>query len=58
MPILANGHLWKFTEFLENKKFSFSRDKILNSLKAKEIEEAYNTISKWNGYRTYYNDFL
>ena len=50
MPILANGHLWKFTEFLENKKFSFSRDKILNSLKAKEIEEAYNTISRWNGY--------
>ncbi len=50
MPILTNSHLWKFTEFLENKKFSFSRDKILNSLQEKEIEEAYNTISKWNDY--------
>ena len=31
MSILSNGHQWKLTEFVDNKKCSFDRDQILNS---------------------------
>ena len=47
MTILSNGHLWKHTEFIENKNFSFDKNKILNSLSKKDIDEAYSSISNW-----------
>ncbi len=50
MSVLSNDHLWKFTEFLENKRFFFDKIKILESLSEQYIDEAYATISKWNGY--------
>ena len=50
MAILSNGHQWKFSEFIENKNYSFNKDQILNSLTAKEIDDAYSNISKWEGY--------
>mgnify|MGYP001486492295 CR=1 FL=1 len=50
MTILSNGHLWKHTELIENKKFSFDKNKILNSLSTKDIDEAYLSISGWEGY--------
>ena len=50
MTILSNGHLWKHTEFIKNENYSFDRFKILNSLSTKEIDEAYSSISKWEGY--------
>ncbi len=50
MTILSNGHLWKHSEFIENKYFSFNKNKILNSLSAKDIDEAYSSISNWEGY--------
>ena len=50
MTILSNGHLWKHTEFIENKNFSFDKNKILNSLSKKDIDEAYSSISNWNNY--------
>mgnify|MGYP001340968692 CR=1 FL=1 len=50
MTILSNGHLWKYTEIIENKNFSFDKDKIFNSLSKKDIDEAYSVISSWNGY--------
>ena len=50
MTILSNGHLWKHTEFTENKNFSFDKNKILNSLSKKDIDEAYSSISNWNNY--------
>ena len=50
MTILSNGHLWKYTEFIENKNFSFNKTNILSLLSKKEIDEAYSSISKWNGY--------
>ncbi len=50
MTILSNGHLWKHTEFLENKNFFFNKSKILNLLSKKDIDEAYSTISNWKGY--------
>ena len=50
MTILTNGHQWKFTEFLENKNYFFNNQKILKSLSEKEIDDAYSSISKWEGY--------
>ena len=50
MTILSNGHLWKHSEFIENKNFSFDKNKILNSLSTKDIDEAYSSISGWQGY--------
>ena len=50
MTILSNGHLWKHTEFIENKIFSFDKNKILSSLSKKKIDDAYTKISNWKGY--------
>ena len=50
MTILSNSHLWNYSEFIENKNYSFNKNKILNSLSKDEIDEAYLSISKWEGY--------
>jgi diaminopropionate ammonia-lyase len=50
MATLSNGHQWKFSEFLDNKNYSFDKKQILNSLSKKEIDDAYTSISKWEGY--------
>ena len=50
MTILSNGHLWKYTEFLKNKNYSFNKEQILKSLSKIEIDEAFLSIKKWNGY--------
>ena len=39
MTILSNGHLWKHSEFIENKNFFFDRDNIFKSLSKSYIEE-------------------
>ena len=50
MTILSNGHLWKHTEFIQNKNFSFDKVKILSLLSKNDIDEAYSSISNWEGY--------
>ena len=50
MTILSNGHQWKYSEFIENKNFCFDKNQILSSLSKNEIDDAYSTISKWEGY--------
>ena len=50
MTILTNGHQWKYSEFIDNKNYSFDKDKILKSISEDYIDDAYNTISKWEGY--------
>jgi len=50
MSILSNGHLWKLTEFLENQKFSFNKNQILDTLSKEDIDDAYTKISNWKGY--------
>ena len=50
MTILSNGHQWKFSKFLDNKNYSFNKQKILSSLSEKEIDNAYSSISKWKSY--------
>jgi len=50
MTILSNGHLWRYSEFIENDNFSFNKDRIFESLSKKNIDEAYLSISEWVGY--------
>ena len=50
MTILSNGHQWKYSEFTENKNYSFDKDQILKSISKNDIDDAYNSISKWEGY--------
>ena len=50
MTILSNGHLWKYSEFIANKNYSFEKEQILKSLSKKEIDDAYSSIKEWNGY--------
>ena len=50
MTILSNGHQWKYTEFTDNKNYSFNKKEILSSLTSEEIDDAYKSISKWKGY--------
>ena len=50
MTILSNGHQWKYSEFIDNKNYSFDKNQILSSLSKKEIDDAYSSISKWEGY--------
>ncbi len=50
MTILSNGHLWKHSDFIENKNFSFNKNKILSLLSKKDIDDAYLSISSWEGY--------
>ncbi len=50
MTILSNGHQWKYSEFTYNKNYSFNKENILKSLSSNEIDNAYKSISKWEGY--------
>ena len=47
---ISNGQLWTYSSFIENKNYSFSKDEILKNVTKEQIDEAYLTISKWNGY--------
>ena len=42
--------MWKHSEFIENNNFSFDKNKILNTLSKKDIDDAYSSISSWKGY--------
>ena len=50
MTIISNGHIWKYSEFIQNKNYSFEKERILKSLPKKEIDDAYSSIKKWDGY--------
>ena len=52
MAILYNGHQWKYSEFIDNKNYNFDKEQILTSISKEDIDDAYNTISKWEGYKT------
>ena len=41
---------WKYINFLANKNNKFNKSEILKILSSETIDDAYNTISKWNGY--------
>jgi len=47
---ISNGQLWKYSSFIENKNYSFSKEEILKSITKQQIDDAYSTISKWDSY--------
>ena len=50
MSVISNGHVWKFSSFLQNKDYCFDKKDILTSLSKKEIDEAFVSISSWEDY--------
>ena len=52
MSEISNGHIWKFTAFHENNKYLFDKNKILNQLPKSDIDNAYLSISSWQGYQS------
>ena len=49
---ISNSQLWKYSSFIENKNYSFSKDEILKNITKEQIDEAYLTISKWDSYNS------
>ena len=47
---ISNGQLWKYSSFIENENYSFKKEEILKNITKEQIDEAYLTISKWDGY--------
>ena len=42
---------WKLTNYIDNKNYNFSREKILKICDESNVDDAYNTISKWKDYK-------
>ena len=51
MKELAKISSWKYSKFLSNKRYNFSRKQVLKHLSKQFIDKAYNKISKWKGYK-------
>ena len=49
---ISNGQLWKYSSFIQNKNYSFSKDEILTNITKEQIDDAYLTISKWDSYNS------
>ncbi len=50
MSIKSEVSKWKFTNFLENNNYRFSKNDILNIVSKQDLDEAYQIISKWDNY--------
>ena len=50
MKELAKISSWKYSKFLSNKRYNFSRKQVLKHLSKQFIDKAYKKISKWKGY--------
>ena len=50
MKELAKISSWKYSKFLSNKRYNFSRKQVLKHLSKQFIDKAYNKISNWKGY--------
>ena len=48
---IFNGKLWKYSSFIENKNYSFSKEEILKNITEEQLDDAYSTISKWDNYK-------
>ena len=50
MSVKSEVSNWKYSTFLENKNYKFSRNDILNILTEEDIDDAYKIISDWKNY--------
>ena len=51
MSTNSNVSHWKYSNLLNNQNNRFNKEEILKILSAKDIDESYNTISKWKNYK-------
>ena len=51
MSANSNVSHWKYSNLLNNQNNRFNKEEILKILSAKDIDESYNTISKWKNYK-------
>ena len=42
---------WELTNYISNKNYNFNREEILNICDESNVDDAYNTISKWKDYK-------
>ncbi len=47
---ISNGQMWKYSSFIENKRYFFNKKDILKNISKKQIDDAYRAISKWDNY--------
>ena len=50
MNNISNGKSWKYSDFIENLNYNFDKNQIFNVLSKDEMDEAFNIISRWDGY--------
>ena len=58
MTILSNGHLWKYSEFLLNKNYSFKKEKRLSILGLMVIPPNDNNHNKYFEHLNFLNKSL
>ncbi len=50
MNNISNDNSWKYSDFIENSNYKFDKSQIFNVLSEDEMDEAFNMISRWDGY--------
>ena len=50
MNNISNDKSWKYSDFIENSNYNFDKNKIFNVLSKNEMNDAFNMISRWDGY--------
>ena len=50
MKAIIQNDFWSISSLIENKKYNFDKNKILNHLPEKFIDEAIESISSWKTY--------
>ena len=50
MNNISDDKSWKYSDFIENSNYNFDKNKIFNVLSKNEMNDAFNMISRWDGY--------
>ena len=50
MNNISDDRSWKYSDFIENSNYNFDKNKIFNVLSKNEMDDAFNMISRWDGY--------
>ena len=50
MNNISDDKSWKYSDFIENSNYNFDKNQIFNVLSKNEMDDAFNMISRWDGY--------
>ena len=50
MNNISDDKSWKYSDFIENSNYNFDKNQIFNVLSKNEMNDAFNMISRWDGY--------